>query len=245
MPSFLAWSPLIFGFDFFGGGAASAMITQMHDVWCENSAKTISRDLRGCYICQLKVTEAGPESPTLLEVTGSSLSETLNKEESAEMPVEKNEAEDTTEADQSDNHQEETKISNELEVREGDQDEDKVMRHMDENSEVITNEKQTQHNVCLFHWDAKMIKLHRFSLICPASCWSFKTEPEQSEAIRLTPNQDGDDLKAEKTKDLHKEWSAHPPPHMEKVILLKYRTSPVDVGLHSLIEDAEKDAGQY
>lgn len=39
-----------------------------------------------------------------------------------------NKAEETTEADPSDNHQE-TESSNELEVREVDQEEDKVMRH--------------------------------------------------------------------------------------------------------------------
>lgn len=70
-----------------------------------------------------------------MEVTGSSLSEARSKEESIEMPVEKNkleprsnQAEETTEADPSDSHQE-TEGSNELEVREGDQEEDKVMRH--------------------------------------------------------------------------------------------------------------------
>lgn len=74
-----------------------------------------------------------------MEASSSSLSEALSsevKEESAEMPVEKteveprsDEAEEKTEVEPSDNHVEEkTASTNEIEVKEVDQ-EEKVMRH--------------------------------------------------------------------------------------------------------------------
>lgn len=65
------------------------------------------------------------------------------------------------------------------------------------------------------------------------------TEPEQSEAFHSTSNQDDGDLKTEKTKELQEELSPHPPPHTEQVTMLKYRSCAVDVGFHSLTEDAE------
>lgn len=143
-------------------------------VWCGNSGQMISNGLRRRCLCQVTVTDSSPEFPERkpLEVSRSSLSEALSKEESTEMPVEKtkvelssDEAEEKTEVEPSDNHEEEkTASTNQIEVKEGDQDEDKVMRQsethktiylddLSENIEFITNETNQ-----VFHCDAKTIK---------------------------------------------------------------------------------------
>lgn len=99
----------------------------------------ISNGLRRWCLCQVKVTDSSQESPERkpLEVSRSSLSEALSNDESTEMPVEKNkvepgsdEEEEKTEMEPSDNHEEEkTASTNQIEVKEGDQDDDKVMSH--------------------------------------------------------------------------------------------------------------------
>lgn len=65
------------------------------------------------------------------------------------------------------------------------------------------------------------------------------TEPEQTEALHLTPGRDDDDLKTDETDELHDKQSPRSPPHTEKVMLLKYRSCAADLGFHTLTEDAE------
>ncbi len=127
----------------------------------------VSNDLRRWCVCQVKVTDnvTSPESPERkpLEASSSSHSEALGsevKDESTEMPVERNEGEprsdqtdEKTEVKPSDNHgEEETASANQREVKEADQDGDKVMRHFStmmfnclsgsfNNISFITNEK--------------------------------------------------------------------------------------------------------
>lgn len=105
-------------------------------VRCGNHDQIISNGLRGWFVCQVKVTDSSPESPESkpLEVSSSPLSEAVSKEESREMPVEKtkeepksDEAEGKTEVEPSDNNA--GAGTNQIEVKEGDEDEDKVMRH--------------------------------------------------------------------------------------------------------------------
>nr|XP_046232229.1 DPY30 domain containing 2 isoform X2 [Scatophagus argus] len=101
---------------------------------------------------EVKVTDAAtrPESPEgkPVEVISSSLSEALStevKEESTEMPVENaqvepriNEAEGKPEVEPSDNHVEEkTASTNEIEVKEVDQDKDKVVDPADRRTEAL------------------------------------------------------------------------------------------------------------
>lgn len=114
-------------------------------LWYGNSPQIISTGLRRWCFCQVKVTdnpsESNPDFPFgekhPLEAGSSSPSEALStevKEESAEVPNEKNEveprsngAEETTEVEPTDNHVEEkTGNTNQTEVK-VDQDEDKVM----------------------------------------------------------------------------------------------------------------------
>lgn len=106
-----------------------------------------------------------PESPERkpLEASSSSLSEALGtevKQESTEMPVERNEGEprsdqvdEKTEVEPSGNHvEEETASTNQREVKEVDRDEDKVMRHF----------STTMSNCLSVHCEAKTVKLRIF-----------------------------------------------------------------------------------
>lgn len=104
----------------------------------------ISHGLRRWCVCQVEVTDTvtSPESAERkpLEASSTSLPEALSaeaKEESTDMPVEKNEVEprddeavEKTEVDPSDDHVEEkTASTHQIDAKEVDQNEDEVMRH--------------------------------------------------------------------------------------------------------------------
>lgn len=108
--------------------------------WCGKSHQIISNSLRRWCVRQVKVTDAvtTPESPEgkPLEPGSSSLSEapiTEVKEESTETPVEKteveprsDEAEEKTEVEPGDDVEEKTANTDQIDVKDPDQDEDKV-----------------------------------------------------------------------------------------------------------------------
>lgn len=106
----------------------------------EISHQMVSNGLRRWCVCQVKATDTvtRPESAERKPLEASSSSLSVVKEESVEIPVEEKDeveprsdrAEEKTEVESSDNPEEEkTTSTNEIEVKEGDQDEDKVMRH--------------------------------------------------------------------------------------------------------------------
>ncbi|XP_051273431.1 DPY30 domain containing 2 isoform X2 [Dicentrarchus labrax] len=125
------------------------------------------------------VTSPEPPERRPVEASSSSLSEALStevKEESAEMPVEKteveprsDEAEEKTEVEPSDNHVEEkTASTNEIEVKEVDQE------------EKVVDQAAT-------------------------------AESEQTDTLHSTPGGDADDLKTDKTEELHDKPSPRSP----------------------------------